>query len=160
MNKAHMLTLVQEGQVHFASILARLTEAQMTDVKLHGAWTVKDVLAHIQYWEQFVLTLLRAAAEGQPPDMPHFTEEQVDRLNGDVFARNCARALSDVRADFRQTQEQLLAALQALPDDPNDQRWALWRDREQPWMLIANNTYEHYEEHLVPILALLDRGKS
>jgi hypothetical protein len=73
-----------------------------------------------------------------------------DERNAAIFELNRQRELPDVLSDASEVYQQLLNALEPLTDeDLNDAR----RFREmpadwQPWRILAQNSYEHYEHHL------------
>lgn len=160
MNKTKMLEKIQVERELLKTTLAQMSEEQITETPVQTKWTVKDILAHITAWERQLLNWLRTAAQGEPPEiMPegYDTWDDFDRLNEQIYIENRDRSLADIRADFDRIYQQLLAELQALPDDPHDDQWSVWRDGKPPWALIAGNTYDHYREHLKPIQAWLSK---
>lgn len=129
-----------------------------------GGWSVKDHLAHLAAWERSLLALLtgqdRAAAVGA--DAGSYRTAGVDSLNEGIYRRTTGLPLAAVLSDLRLGHERLLAALDPLsaaelerpatdfePSDPDAPA-----DPVVGW--VAGNTYEHYDEHLAAIRALLD----
>ncbi len=148
LSKAEVLERIQAEWKQFAELLASLTDAQKADPCLPGGWTVKDLLAHLTAWERALGTWIEAANEGRDPGIPRFTDEYVNGINAQVYAENRTRPYADVYEDYLKTHDEfLIPQFRALPDDPADPRWSVWRDRRPPWLLVEGNTYGHFCEH-------------
>lgn len=118
--------------------LAGISDEQFVRPGAFGEWSVKDILAHITFWEQRLLAYFNGARESliQPGE-----EEQVaiDRINAEVFTANRDRPLAEVRAAFASSYQQTLALADALSaEDLAD---------EELFGLFAGDTFEHYREH-------------
>ncbi len=145
--KAELLTRIQDGYTQFEAILAPLSEAQMTEPGVNGSWSVKDNLAHLTVWQQYLLDQLQGILTNtQPPEfMPGLSSE--DEENERVYQENKDRPLADVQADFRATYQRVLAAIQAMSEEALNAP-APWSTSGNPiWPSIVGNTYGHYEEH-------------
>src|SRR6185436_20487176 len=154
LTKAEMLGLIQAEWTRFSDLLAGLSDAQKADPCLPGNWTVKDLLAHLAAWERELGTWIEAANAGLDPGVPQFTEKYIDNFNAQVYEENHARSYADVYADFLRTHDDfLIPQFRALPDDLADPGWSVWRDRNPPWLLVAGNTYAHFQEHAETIRA-------
>ncbi len=55
--------LVQSRQA-FQQAIEGLSEEQMTQVRVEGVWTVKDVIGHVAAWESIIAEPVRAYAQG------------------------------------------------------------------------------------------------
>ena len=100
-------------------------------------WSVKDLLAHIAAWEWRCAGMLNLA---QDSNMPFRGSRDVDALNEEIYQERKDWSWEEVETDFRTAHEMLLKAIWALPlerlYDPIVQK------------SIAEETWEHYEEHL------------
>lgn len=114
-------------------------------------WTIKDHLAHLTHWEQW---LLRHHIVGEPPqdilklDSVMMEDFDVDRANEIVLQQSRAHSLAKVLDNFHQTHAEVVATLRQMPFDKLLQpRYA--DDPEQRPLLnwVAGDTYEHYQEH-------------
>jgi hypothetical protein len=151
LSKDDILGLIRGDHARLESTLAGLTETQMTQPGVSGTWSVKDILAHITFWEQRMLYRLACARRGeQPGSLMHEGEEQsaaIERINAQVFEENSHRPLDEVRADFQRSFQQVLATLESLSEaDLADQRLSQLLGVpviEQ----LAGDSYEHYQEH-------------
>jgi hypothetical protein len=129
---------------------------EQINAPLAGGWTVKDHLAHLATWEQF---MLRYHLGGQTPheviglDAGTFENLDEDGLNGLIYERNTNRSVEEVLTDSRRSHEVVLSTLAQmsfadllLPRYPNDPG----RDPIINW--VIGNTYHHYQEHQQTII--------
>lgn len=128
-----------------------VTPEQMS-VPLVGGWSIKDNLAHLAAWEQF---MVRCYLHGELPhqamqiEAETFARLDENGINAMIQVRNRQRPAADVLADLRRSHDQVLTALEPLsfddlmqprdPDDPEKRPLIGW---------VIGNTYEHYNEHL------------
>lgn len=155
-SKAELLAAIDTEHERLTATLSGLTDEQLVQPGVESDWSVKDVLAHITWWEQWMVQKLDALARGDKiPQLLRPDEDQetgLARLNSDIFAAGRDRPLAEVRADFDRSFQQALAAVAALAEhdifDPQGLGGGL---NEAPVYLIASNTYEHYEEHSATI---------
>jgi hypothetical protein len=163
LNKMMLLDKIRAEYSAFAAFLAFLSEAQMTRAGADGAWSVKDVLAHLTAWQQRLLDILHAAQQGREPAAPvrALTDEEIDRLNAQFYAAARLRPLNDVQAAFHATYQQIIAAILALAnEDVMAPRRFAWLGDTPLWQIISGNTYEHYQEHCRTIRAWLNSQQS
>jgi hypothetical protein len=82
--------------------------------------------------------------------------------NATVYAQNRERSLQVVLTEAQEVHAQLVAELEKLSDeDLNDaRRFAQMPDEWIPWQLIAGNSYDHYDEHILSIRAWLDQAEA
>ena len=155
-DKAELLARIQTTHQQLEDVLAPLSAKQMERHILDGNWAIKDMLAHITFWEQRLLVILRNAAQGQ--DMPNLIEPDedwhggVDRVNAAAYAASLHRPLAEIRADYAASFAEVVATVTATPDDALFAPTGYSRLFEESVIeLIAGNTYGHYEEH-IPML--------
>ena len=157
--KAQLIVHIQAERARLDMTLAALSDAQMIAPTLAGGWSGKDILAHIAFWEQRMLTILAAAERGEytPPIM--LVGESFDAVNAQQYAIAKDRSLSEIRAMARQSFTSVIATLERLTEDDLFAPTGLARVRHEPILpLITGNTYEHYQEHREAIQAWLDAG--
>jgi hypothetical protein len=149
MNKTELLTHIRSGRAQFESVLARFSHDQLLAPTLHGSWSIKDLIAHIGFWEQHTTVRFGALLRGAEPPDEGIT---LDELNAQVYAQNQHKPLAEVRLEEQAAYEQLLLLVEnALDDDLfNPQRFA-WTESKPFAEWIENNTYGHYAEHLTDL---------
>ena len=81
-----------------------------------------------------------------------------DERNAAIFAENRDRPLKDVLAEAEQVYQQLVAGVQTLVDedlvDPG--RFAEMPADWAPWQIMADNSYDHYLQHISSVRAWLE----
>ncbi|HET9980992.1 MAG TPA: maleylpyruvate isomerase N-terminal domain-containing protein [Ktedonobacterales bacterium] len=131
--------LMRAEHARLDALLAGIPDEQFIQPGAFGEWSVKDMLAHITFWEQRLIAYLNGARESliQPGE-----DEQagIDRINAGVLVANRDRPLADVRESFASSYQQTLALVESLGDDALAQ--------EQLFGLIAGDTFGHYREHI------------
>jgi hypothetical protein len=140
-DKSTMIEAVTNGWWRFQRALEQFTETEMDEVRIQDNWTVKDIVAHIAFWERNLLNRLDRIEAGQPPVSSDegYTTADIDRLNLENYQAHQQSYLHEVLAEAAATHEALFSVLLRLPEGSGDERF---------WQMIAGDTYEHYQEHL------------
>ena len=145
MNKAELLAHIRSGRAQFESTLASFGDDQLLAPGLHGGWSIKDLIAHIGFWEQRTAKRFSALLRGVNPPTEPLT---LDELNAQVYAQNQHKPLAEVRFAEQAAYEQLYLLVEsALDDDLFDPQRFAWTEGKPFADWIENNTYGHYEEH-------------
>ena len=153
MNKSSLLEEMSNGYTTLENILAPLDEAQMIIPGVNGDWSIKDILAHLAAWQNYLLIRLQAAARNEVPAVQGILSDEdegdaVDKINAGFYEENKSRPLEEVVSDFRTTFRQIVEVVQALSDEDlfEPMRFA-WMKGNALWELVPGNTYGHYQEH-------------
>jgi hypothetical protein len=154
MTKAKLVEAIRKGRAEWDALVDEVGTERMSQPGVAGQWSVKDVIAHITWHEREMIGVAQAHAlvGSNLWDLP------TDQRNAAIFEANRDRSLADVLTEAQQVFPQFLAAVEGLTDeDVNDPgRFAHMPADWQPWKLIAENSYEHYEQHIPDIRAWLD----
>jgi len=155
-DKADLQERIQREWAVLEQVVNQLSEEQMKTPGA-GGWSVKDNLAHLTAWEQFMLLYhLHGHPAHEVMRIDAATMDAVDEngLNDILYRRNRDRSVAEVLTDFRRSHQQVVAFLEQLPfadlmqprypDDPQARPLINW---------VIGNTYEHYEEHRLNIRA-------
>jgi hypothetical protein len=114
-----------------------------------GELSIKDIIAHITWYERETLGILqqRAVIGSELCNMP------LDARNAAILAASRERTLDDIRAEAICVFDELLAAIQALAEEDLHDHTRFDRMPAEwiPWHAIASNTYEHYPQHIADI---------
>ena len=154
-DKTQLLEWITTTRAELDAIIAPLSEEQMTAPGAEGELSIKDLLAHVSWWERRTLRALAYAARGEaPPKLAAEGEGEsgVNQVNAETFAANRARTLDDVRAEYAQSGRDLLAALKGYSEADLFDEEGFTRILEFPALyLIAGDTYMHYPDHVASI---------
>jgi hypothetical protein len=85
-----------------------------------GDWAPKDLIGHLESWEQHALDALAAWARGEPaPSDVAIRSAGLNALNRAEVERKSRRSVATSLKSATATHERLVAAIRSLPDD----RW-------------------------------------
>ena len=149
-----MLTRARGDRARLAALWRDLSEAQMMARPGPQAdWSVKDLIAHISFWEGALCDLLPRALQGESIDF----EGTVADLNRSVHEEHRDQSLALALADFDASFARLESLLEELDDDAiNDA--ARYQIFGKPLRhFIAANTTVHYADHLADLRAYVER---
>jgi uncharacterized damage-inducible protein DinB len=165
-NRAYLLERLETQRSSWDALVARLSDEQQTLPTTLGDWSVKDLIAHLAYYEGRTARRIRHIIEGEPEDPLDLTFDQMPDDERNQFIRKHAEAdsLRDVRVVARLQFESLLRAVAQLEDadlagtSPRGQTLSVaWGLDEPPLTSIEGETYSHYAEHRPALEGLVDR---
>lgn len=144
--------LLAQFDSEYAALVALVESVPMPErlTPLVDELSIKDLIAHIQDWQAFVLRRMRLAAAGEslPPRVP---DGNYDRVNAEIYAANRDRSWDDIWNEFVQSAATMRAEVERLSDED-----LFSAERVKAIMglpdyravdYIVGNTSEHYWEH-------------
>ncbi len=128
--KAQLLDDLRGERVQWEALLQEIGDDHMTHPGVTGEWSIKDIVAHLTFWQRQTVGRFRAALQNAPlPPTPwpaHLgTEEEIsardestawDEVNAWICATNRDRSVSDVLRDSRDVFQQVVETLDAFPE--------------------------------------------
>jgi hypothetical protein len=119
MKKSELLNWLREEYQQWETFLDQVGPARMDQPGVNGDWSVKDIVAHLTGWNRSLVARLQAAGRSQPePPQPwpvHLQTE--DEINAWIYKSNKERSVREVLDESHQVFQQLLAAIEGLPDE-------------------------------------------
>lgn len=146
MSKAEFIERIRLGRRALNDAISGLTEDQIGQDLVTDEWTVKDILAHLAAWQHEAFLAIERAAGGEA-DGPLILES-VDDWNAARVGERRRLPLVDVMQEFHAAYDQLVAALERLPEDRAPLGPAGWDETARLWWLT-----EHDVEHVEVIQA-------
>ena len=149
MTKEELLDRLLSERAAWTALLAAVGETRMALPVLANDWSIRDVVAHVSWYEREATTVLRQRAlRGSP-----WWELPTTERNAAIFAANQGRALADVLAEAGAVFADLLDALQDVTDADlmEAARFAEMPASWEPWQVVAENSYVHYQQHTAEI---------
>jgi hypothetical protein len=142
---------VNEAWDAFQAAIALCDWSKLELPGVEGTWSVKDILVHVTWFEREMLTMLQTRTLAGSK----LWELSQDERNRIIYEQNKAVPLAVVRSESNSVHEDLLLQLQLCSDEELNQA-ARYESMPSDWVpgeILANNTYDHYRDHTVPIMA-------
>ena len=151
---AEIVTRIERAMQRVTQALHPLSPAQMMEPRLSDGRSIKDVLAHITWWDQWLLVTLPAdqttpihpielALADQIPAEDHWADE----MNSKVRVYNLQRELSVIEAEFAAVRKHLLERVSQMSIEDLYDPDGMSAIIGQPAAPLILGIYEHYEEH-------------
>jgi hypothetical protein len=160
MNKKQFISKLLRERDKFELLMNRAGFVRRMTIKgVEGSWSIKDVLAHIWAYEQYMSDRLDEIARGEvyiPSKTHHALEafldqfgypdfgspllEEEDRPNTWVFEKYRNVALEEIVAQELQAFTSICSTLEKMSEDTIHNHNLYDR--------VADNTYRHYHDHL------------
>jgi len=158
MDKTTFINALTESRARWDALLAQIDEQWMLEPGAEGKWSVKDIIAHIMWYEQEMVPLMqtRSLIGSELWDLSQ------DERNEAVYQQYRDHPLHEIISQEQQTYAQLLAEAKTLSDeDLNDpHRFKDMPDDWTPWRIMAGNSFTHYPDHMTSIREwLIRRGE-
>lgn len=134
-----------------SATLEQLTPAQVVQPNVVGYWSVKDVVSHLVFWNQFAADEVNAAVAGKAHPHPPGTG---DEINAQAVAEYDSRDWYEIFSLFEQSSEQIITLVETLPEEAFEPGNRIEQVLEETIHgALANNTYEHWPMHEAQIRA-------
>ncbi len=181
--KAELLQRIREVHAGYQSVIDALDENLLTAPTRPGAWSVRDVMAHVGADEQWMSGQLEALHADEPPTAQSCYGDDValpqdiditsqDGRNAWQHMRLAGLALDEVQAMAATAHARIVAAVESFSDEemlmdltiadlppmghirPPRKGEAAW----PLWEWIRGVTYFHYADHVAGIRAAASSG--
>jgi len=158
MKKPDLLTALTTERQNLLKLLEGLPDdAYLESGVVGGEWTLKDVLSHLTAWESELVTLIAFTRRGQRPKI-EMGNRDVDTLNAKWRAAFKDRPLDRVLADFHGVRQQTIRQVESLTDELlAESKKYPWLKDTPLWKWIAEDSFEHDQEHAEDIRQWLER---
>ncbi len=114
------------------------------------SWSIKDLLGHIAFWAQQAAENLQLIAAGKADEVRRPSDEKaMDEWNERERRLRSDRPLDAIREEWLDSFQAAMQALAALPSEKLEEKLKGYTALK----LFAEDTYEHYEEHLAHLTA-------
>ena len=146
--------ILQQLAIEHRRIIDTLGRVQPEHLDVPGVvdiWSVKDVLAHLVFWNHFALEEMQAAVEGEVFAHPEGTG---DEINARAVAAYADWSSAAVLKAFEESAHAILDCVKHLPEAAFEAGSRIEQALgETVHGALANNTYEHWPIHEAQIRA-------
>lgn len=140
MNKQQLIEKLEKSWADFHRSYAGLTAEELVRPGVMGEWSVKDLLAHVSWWEEETLKHLPEVLQGIRPQRYSVLYGGIDAFNALMTEKWRTLSLAETQKKANVTHAALIAYLHSLPEElfTSDTRF---RRR------LRLDTYGHYPIH-------------
>jgi hypothetical protein len=154
MNKAEVLSALENSRTQLQQAIEGLTPEEMTQPGTLGEWSIKDILAHISRWEAELIQILYQIQQGSAPKIPDYSTADFQRLNAQFVLESQSRSLQQIKDDLLAVRKQTLKRIEQIPEkDLSDPRRFPSLGGSSLAQVIEAYTFEHDSEHAEQILS-------
>lgn len=140
MNRSQLLKRLDKAWEAFKDSYAGLSEDELMRPGVTGDWSIRDMIAHVTWWEAEALTHLPLILEGGKPPRYSVTYGGIDAFNAQRTEQNSTLSLAEVLWQQNDTHRRLVEYLLIVPEDQLSQE-TRFRHR------LRLDTYSHYPIH-------------
>src|SRR5262245_35569933 len=151
MNRSQLLEKLEKRWTEFKESYAGLSDSQMTESGVTGLWSVKDIIAHVTWWEEEALKHLPLITKGGRPRTYAAEYGGIDAFNALMTEQKRRLSLSEILRQQNKTHRQLVHYIESVPEEQftSDTRF---RRR------LRLDTYNHYPKHVKAIRAWREKS--
>lgn len=140
MDRLQLLTRLDRAWQAFKESYAGLSDAQLLEPGVMSDWSVRDIIAHVTWWEEEALTHLPLILAGGKPPRYSVKYGGIDAFNAQMTELRRHLSLSEVLQQQNDTHRRLIEFIQNVPEDQFIQE-TRFRHR------LRLDTYSHYPLH-------------
>jgi DinB superfamily len=137
-NKERLLKRLESAWASFQESYAGLPEAEMLEPGVTGAWSVRDIIAHVTWWEEEALTHLPLILAGGRPPRYSVKYGGIDAFNAQMTEERSALSLAEALERRDDVHQRLIALIQSVPGEQLAGRFG---------RRLRLDTYGHYPKH-------------
>ncbi len=148
MTGPRLAKILRAERARWNALLDQVGLDRMDVPGVEGDWSVKELVAHLTWYEQAVVEgAMQVASTGtfkrrRPEGMG------LDEMNARIAAQAHDRSAEEALAEAREVFDRLLTVIEFVPQDIlNDPKRLGLPGDVVPWMAVANNSYAHYRQH-------------
>jgi len=140
MKKGQVLKKLEQTWASFKESYTGLTDEQLIEPGITEDWSVKDILAHVSWWEEEALKYLPQILQGGRPPRYSVLYGGIDAFNAQMTEQKRALTLSEVCSRLEETHLQLVEFVRSVSEE---QFTSETRFRRR----LRLDTYSHYPIH-------------
>ena len=146
MANERILGRIDRAWTDFTGSYARLSEVELLEPGVTGAWSVRDIIAHVTWWEEESLRHLPLVREGRRPPRYSVSYGGIDAFNALMTERRRPLSLAEVLRQQAEVHARLVAYAREAPAE-------LLATETRFRRRLRLDTYGHYSKHAAAIRA-------
>ncbi len=145
------MKLLEKRWRAFRESYAGLSDSQLTEAGVTGKWSVKDIIAHVTWWEEEALKHLPLIINGGRPPRYSVKYGGIDAFNALMMEQKRDLSLSEVLKQQDETHRRLIDYVRSVAAEQFT-RETRFRRR------LRLDTYSHYPKHAKAIREWRERS--
>ncbi|MDQ2766149.1 MAG: DinB family protein [Gemmatimonadota bacterium] len=146
MDTQQVLEKLDRAWKDFEESYAGLSNEQLLTPNVTGKWSVRDIIAHVTWWEEEALKHMPVILEGGKPERYSDKYGGIDDFNAIMTVKRSHLTVEEVLQQHNEVHEQLLAYVRAAPEE-------LWARETKFRRRLRLDTFGHYPVHTNAIKA-------
>ena len=140
MDTQQVLDKLDRAWKEFEQSWAGLTPEQLMIPNVTGKWSVRDIIAHITWWEEEALKHMPLILQGER--LPRYVDKYggIDDFNAIMTVKRSHLSLDEVLAQHQEVHERLVEYVRAAPEE-------LWTTETKFRRRLRLDTFGHYPGH-------------
>jgi hypothetical protein len=146
MDTQQVLEKLDRAWKDFEESYAGLTREQLMIPNVTGKWSIRDIIAHVTWWEEEALKHMPVILQGERP--PRYSDKYggIDDFNAIMTVKRSHLSLDEVLAQHDEVHARLVEYVRAAPED-------LWASETKFRRRLRLDTFGHYTVHTNAIRA-------
>jgi hypothetical protein len=146
MKRQQALKRLDAAWTDFEQSYAGLSDSQMMIPGVTGQWSVRDIIAHVTWWEEEALKHLPLVRGGGRPPRYSVTYGGIDAFNALMTEQRRHLSLAEVLSQHDEVHQRLVAYVERAPEE-------LFTRETRFRRRLRLDTYGHYPKHAKAIRA-------
>jgi len=135
-----VLERLEKAWKEFEASYAGLTEEQLMTPNVTGAWSVRDIIAHVTWWDEEALKHLPVVLKGGRPERYSDKYGGIDDFNAIMTVKRSGLTLAEVLKQHDDVHAQLVEYVRNAPED-------LYAGETRFRRRLRLDTFGHYPVH-------------
>lgn len=140
MNRQQLSARLEKAWRNFEESYAGLSDSQLLKPGVTGAWSVRDIMAHVTTWEEETLKHLPTILKGKKPPRYSVTHGGINPFNAQMTEQKKALTLAEIRRELENTHDRVLEFIAQVPEQQ-------FRSDTPFRRRLRLDTYSHYPKH-------------
>jgi hypothetical protein len=152
MERADLLERLRFGRREWDELIAAVPRERMLEPVWQGGWTIKDLVAHVDFYEWWVAEFIRT--RDWPVVDPSLQIAELEPRNLAIYELNKDRDLDEVLNASAGIHQGMVDAITGLTDDEYIDKNLLGNPPDDDWSvakMVEGNTFDHYPQHIPQI---------
>ena len=117
MDRQKLLTKLEKAWAAFKESYAGLSDSQLTEPGVTGNWSVKDIIAHVTWWDEEALKHLPLIIKGGRAPRYSATYGGIDAFNALMTEQKRSLSLADVLRHQDETHRRLVTYIHSVSEE-------------------------------------------